>query len=95
MIYLYVTGQRTGEAEEVLRKDPAWAAPLLWRSEFRNTLIGLERHQQVSFADVRIIVAEAEQWMAGRDFQLYRSKSCSWRKSLVVLPMIVNSLALR
>ena len=85
LIYLYVTGQRTGEAEEVLRKDPAWAAPLLWRSEFRNTLIGLERHQQVSFADVRIIVAEAEQWMTGREFsvvsqqvmQLAKKSGCS------------------
>jgi predicted nucleic acid-binding protein len=68
LVYLYITGQRTGEAEAVLRKDPAWAAPLLWRSEFRNTLMGLERHQEINLDDVRTIVAEAEQWMAGREY---------------------------
>ena len=85
LIYLYITGQRTGEAEAVLRKDPAWAAPLLWRSEFRNTLIGLERHQEIRLDDVRIIVAEAEQWMAGREYsvvsqqviQLAKESGCS------------------
>jgi predicted nucleic acid-binding protein len=85
LIYLYITGLRTGEAEAVLRKDPAWAAPLLWRSEFRNTLIGLERHQEIRLDDVRIIVAEAEQWMGGREYsvvsqqviQLAKESGCS------------------
>ncbi len=85
LVYLYITGQRTGEAEAVLRKDPAWAAPLLWRSEFRNTLIGLERHQEIRLDDARTIVAEAEQWMAGREYsvvsqqvlQLAKESGCS------------------
>ena len=68
LVYLYITGQRTEEAEALLRKDPAWAAPLLWRSEFRNTLIGLERHQDIRIDDVLTIVAEAEQWMTGREY---------------------------
>lgn len=85
LVYLYITGQRTEEAEAVLRKDPAWAAPLLWRSEFRNTLIGLERHQDIRIDDVLTIVAEAEQWMAGREYtvvsqevlQLAKVSGCS------------------
>ena len=68
LVYLYITGQRTEEAEALLRKDPAWAAPLLWRSEFRNTLIGLERHKEIRIDDVLTIVAEAEQWMTGREY---------------------------
>ena len=55
LVYLYITGQRTEEAEAVLRKDPAWAAPLLWRSEFRNILIGIERHQDIRIDDVLTI----------------------------------------
>jgi len=85
LVYLYITGQRTKEAEAVLRKDPAWAAPLLWRSEFRNTLIGLERKQEIRINDVLTIVAEAEQWMAGREYtvvsqrvlQLAKESGCS------------------
>jgi predicted nucleic acid-binding protein len=85
LVYLYMTGQRTGEAEAVLRKDPAWSAPLLWRSEFRNTLMGLERNQEINLDNVRTIVAEAEQWMAGREYavvshrvlQLAKESGCS------------------
>ena len=85
LVYLYITGQRTKEAESVVRKDPAWAAPLLWRSEFRNTLLGLERHQEIRINDVYTIVAEAEQWMAGREYtvitkrvlQLSKESGCS------------------
>jgi len=37
--YFLVKGPHTREAEAVYEKDPEWAAPLLWRSEFRNVLI--------------------------------------------------------
>src|SRR5439155_280647 len=36
LVYLYVSGQNTAQAETVLVRDPVWVAPLLWRSEFRN-----------------------------------------------------------
>ena len=85
LVYLYITGQRTGEAERVLHQDPVWAAPLLWRSEFRNTLVGLERNREISLARVQTIVAEAEQLMAGREYtvisqrviQLAKDSGCS------------------
>jgi len=32
LVYLYVVGQKTRQAETVLTRDPVWVAPLLWRS---------------------------------------------------------------
>ncbi len=29
IVYLYVKGQRTNQAEAVLQQDPTWAVPLL------------------------------------------------------------------
>ncbi|MBN2287446.1 MAG: type II toxin-antitoxin system VapC family toxin [Tissierellales bacterium] len=36
--YLFIEGDNTSKAEEALQKDEEWAAPILWRSEFRNVL---------------------------------------------------------
>lgn len=41
--YLLGEGPMLTQAEEVLRKDPEWLAPALWRSEFRNVLAGMVR----------------------------------------------------
>jgi predicted nucleic acid-binding protein len=68
LVYLYVRGQRTQQAEAVLRSDPAWAAPLLWRSEFRNTMAGLIRRQALGLEDALRIAEEAERGMAGREY---------------------------
>ncbi len=34
--YLLIPGQKTALAQAVFQQDPAWIAPFLWRSEFRN-----------------------------------------------------------
>mgnify|MGYP000194544206 CR=1 FL=1 len=70
LVYLYVQGQRTTQAEAILKKDPTWAAPILWRSEFRNTLMQLVRHKDLLLDDAIEIVAEAEHWMAGREYSV-------------------------
>ena len=68
LVYLYLTGQRTAEAEAVASKDAAWAAPLLWRSEFRNALAGLVRGRALAVEEASRIADEAERWMAGREY---------------------------
>jgi len=70
LVYLYVAGQRTRQAEAVLARDPAWAAPLLWRSEFRNTLAGLARRKALALEDAIQIADEAERSMAGREYSV-------------------------
>ena len=70
LIYLYVQGDRTEDSEAVLRRDTTWAVPLLWRSEFRNALIGLVRKEFVLLETAIAMVDEAERWLAGREYSV-------------------------
>ncbi|MBI5508204.1 MAG: type II toxin-antitoxin system VapC family toxin [Deltaproteobacteria bacterium] len=36
--YLLIDGEHTGDARRVWERDPAWALPSLWRSEYLNVL---------------------------------------------------------
>jgi len=38
IVYLFITGDRTSLAQNVLHQDPHWIVPPLWQSEFRNVL---------------------------------------------------------
>ena len=38
IVHLLVRSPKTEIAEQVFGIDPAWCAPMLWRSEFRNAL---------------------------------------------------------
>jgi predicted nucleic acid-binding protein len=68
LVHLFVYGPHTSEVEAVLRKDQAWAAPPLWRSEFRNALIGLFRRGDVTRQETDRLVEAAEEWMSGREY---------------------------
>ncbi|MGH8555539.1 MAG: type II toxin-antitoxin system VapC family toxin, partial [Gammaproteobacteria bacterium] len=70
LIYLYVPSTRTSQAEIVLERDPLWIAPLLWRSEFRNTLMGLIRQGTLSLDTTLQIARQAEVWMLGREYSV-------------------------
>ncbi len=70
LIYLYVQGQRTKESEAVLQRDALWAAPLLWRSEFRNSVIGLVRAHALQLDDALTMIDEAERWLTEREYSV-------------------------
>ena len=70
LTYLYVQGQRTEESEAVLQRDALWAVPLLWRSEFRNSLIGLVRAHALQLDDALTMVDEAERWLTGHEYSV-------------------------
>ena len=85
IVYLYVPSTRTAQAEAVFRRDPMWVTPILWRSEFRNTLAGLIRQGTLSLETAVQISYRAEFWMGGREYtamsdqvlQLAAGSSCS------------------
>ena len=61
--YLLIEGEHTGNARVVLRKDPDWIAPPLWRSEFRNVLMLYLRKGLMSLADAQRLLAGAEKYL--------------------------------
>ena len=68
--YLVIRGNRTAEARSVFRKDPDWAAPILWRSEFRNVLALYLRKGHLKLAEVLRLAEAAEELMHGGEFEV-------------------------
>jgi predicted nucleic acid-binding protein len=51
LAYLVLGGPETELAQRVLEADAEWAAPILWRSEFRSILASYMRQRGLSPAD--------------------------------------------
>lgn len=68
LAYLWLPGERTQAAERLLKRDPDWNAPLLWRSEFRNVLAGCLRRGDLNLETALQIADGAEGQMRGREF---------------------------
>ena len=83
--YLYLPGEFTAAAEALLERDPEWAAPVLWRSEFRNILAGYLRRGALTFEQALALQREAESLLAGLEYEvdsrsvleLVRDSDCS------------------
>lgn len=67
---LYLPGTFTAEARQALVRDSAWAAPLLWRSEFRNVLVTAVRTSRLVLADGIVTMGVALDLMVGREYDL-------------------------
>lgn len=67
---LYLPGDHTERAEALMEKDADWAAPLLWRSEFRNILTGCMRRKALTLATARDLQLEAESLLAGAEHEV-------------------------
>ncbi|MBI5568307.1 MAG: type II toxin-antitoxin system VapC family toxin [Desulfomonile tiedjei] len=65
--YLLIPGSRTQEAKAVLRKDAAWQAPLLWRTEFASVLLKYVRRGDFGFDDAVQFIARSEELMLGAE----------------------------
>jgi predicted nucleic acid-binding protein len=80
--YLFLRGEFSARAEAWLTLDRDWAAPMLWRSEFRNLLAGYLRRKQMTFDAMRDIQCEAEALLLGNEHEV---------DSLRVLELVRNS----
>lgn len=71
--YLFLKGVHTEQAKVVLRKDPDWSAPLLWRSEFRNVLAFYLRQGLLALSQALQFMQEAELLMQGGEYEVASS----------------------
>lgn len=68
-----------------MEADADWAAPALWRSEFRNILAGYLRRGSLTFQQAYSLQREAEDLLGGAEYQvdslsvleLVRDSECS------------------
>lgn len=83
--YLLLGGPEQAAAERAMQRDPVWAAPLLWRSEFRSVLAAFMRQRDLSVSDAWRAHGLADHLFAGQEFavpgervlQLVASSPCS------------------
>lgn len=75
---LWVPNQMEKLAYAVLRKDPDWVSPLLWKSEFRNVLALYMRENIFELSVILQAIDEAEEYMDGREFQVNSTQVLNW-----------------
>ncbi len=66
----YFPGENSRPSDSALKKDPRWAAPILWRSEFRNALATYIKHGMIDFETAAMIADEAELLMEENEYDV-------------------------
>ncbi len=83
--YLYISGDRSQQSEDLLSFDSNWVAPILWRSEFRNVLAQYLRKNLLNINEILLIIQQAEKLLTDHEYeissahimQLVKSSQCS------------------
>lgn len=66
--YLLLRGTHTEMARQVFLRNSNWAAPSLWRSEFRNVLSRYVQQKHIALAHAIELQTVAEELFAGREY---------------------------
>ena len=68
--YLYLSSEYSDLAEKLLLKNGSWAAPMLWRSEFRNVLTFYIRKKILTLSEAVNIFETAESLMQNNEYEV-------------------------
>ena len=85
LAYFLLPYEYSSQAEALFRRDSEWAAPIFWRSEFRNLLAGYIRRKTLTFDEALRVQGDAESLMHGNEhevdsrrvMELVRDSSCT------------------
>jgi len=70
LAYLLLGAPETEIAQRVLERDPIWAAPVLWRSEFRSILAAYMRRRGLPATEMWRAHELAEALLGGNEYTL-------------------------
>jgi predicted nucleic acid-binding protein len=70
LAYLWLPGPLSATAAVCLKKDPDWASPSLWRSEFRNVLAAYIRKGILDVASAKSAFQKAEKTLNGQEYSV-------------------------
>lgn len=67
LVYLWLRESYADIATRLLSFDSQWIAPLLWRSEFRNVVVGALRKRRITRDNALAAIDGAERQMDGNE----------------------------
>lgn len=70
LAYLLLPYDHSAQADALFKRDAEWAAPILWRSEFRNLLAGYLRRKTLLLDEILKVQSEAEALLAGNEHEV-------------------------
>lgn len=76
--YFLIKGEKTAAARELLRRDPDWRLPALWRHEYLNVLATFAREGGATIAEAKTL------WQRGVELFGPRERSMDMESALVM-----------
>jgi predicted nucleic acid-binding protein len=70
LVYFWLPGDFAKLAEAAKERDGAWAAPILWRAEFRNVLAGYLRKKLLTEAEANAGYLNAQTDLGAHEFSV-------------------------
>jgi len=70
LVYFWLPSEFAGQAEAVKAQDGVWAAPILWRSEFRNVLAGYLRRKTLSESEANAAYLNVQKDIAANEYSV-------------------------
>ena len=68
LVYFWLPGDFAELAESAKERDGVWAAPVLWRAEFRNVLAGYLRKKLLTEAEAEAAYSNAQKDLGTQEF---------------------------
>ena len=70
IVNLWVPGENSKHAEELIKKDREWAVPILWRSEFRSVMSMYLKKKLLTLDMILRIIENAEEQLQANEFNV-------------------------
>jgi len=70
LVYFWLPSEFAGLAEAAKAQDSVWAAPILWRAEFRNVLAGYLRKKILSEAEANAAYLNVQKDLGANEYSV-------------------------